>query len=85
MGAAAVTADRRLVRVALLAFLTFTVPHLVFHASHTEQLTLGWAGWLIASLAVEALIPLALLVLAWRAPDDRTAVVTRPGHPGRAG
>lgn len=67
LAAAAVTLDRRLTRVALVASLVFTVSHFVFHATHLEHFSTGDAVGQTITLAVSVLLPAALLLLTARA------------------
>ena len=73
--AAAVWLERRLVVVALLAYLAFAVPHLVFHVGHLEGATSLESTVLVVLLAGSVVLPLALLALAHR---------TRPRSPVQA-
>jgi hypothetical protein len=77
--AAARWLERRLVVVALLAYLAFSVPHLVFHLGHLSGAG-GPAGTVLAVLLTGSVVlPLALLVVVlWHRP----AVVEWP-HPAR--
>jgi hypothetical protein len=63
---AAVTMERRLVRVALGAYLLFAVPHLIFHVVHLENFTTAAAVAQTTLLAVAVLLPIALLLLTRR-------------------
>jgi hypothetical protein len=64
--AAAVWLERRLVAVALLAYLAFSVPHLLFHVAHLHGLGGAEAAVLVALLAGSVLLPLALLAVVLR-------------------
>ena len=64
--AAAVWPERRLVVTALLAYLAFSVPHLVFHLGHPPVPGGPGAAALVAVLAGSVVLPLALLVAALR-------------------
>ena len=68
--AAAVWLERRLVVVALLAYLAFAVPHLVFHVEHLHGLSGVEATVLVMLLAGSVLLPLALLAVASRSGTD---------------
>jgi hypothetical protein len=72
--AAAVWPERRLVVTALLAYLAFSVPHLVFHLGHPPAPGEPGAAALVAVLAGSVVVPLALLVAALRRtePVDAT-------------
>ena len=75
LGAAAVTMDRLLVRVALAAYLVYSVSHLLFHVTHLTGLSAGGTAFLVTSLTLLPVFALALLILAARAgpPDKRLA------------
>jgi hypothetical protein len=63
--AAATTMERRMVRVALGAYLLFAIPHLIFHLTHLENFTLAAAAGQTTTLAI-ALLPAALLIFTGR-------------------
>jgi hypothetical protein len=67
--AAAVWTERRLVVVALLAYLAFSAPHLVFHLGHLDGADGAAATALVVVLAASVMLPLALLVVALRRPS----------------
>ena len=69
--AAAVWTERRLVVVALLAYLAFSAPHLVFHLGHLDGAGAAAATALVVDLAGSVVLPLALLVVALRTATDR--------------
>jgi hypothetical protein len=60
--AAAVCLERRLVVVALLAYLSFSAPHLVFHVAHLRGASGPAASVLVAVLVGSVALPLVLLV-----------------------
>lgn len=66
--AAAVLARRRLVQVALLAWLVATVPHGLFHLRHLDDLATAQAVTQSVVLGVMGLLPVWLLVLTSRMP-----------------
>ncbi|MGY1620396.1 hypothetical protein ACI797_26960 [Geodermatophilus sp. SYSU D00691] len=66
--AAAVWTERRLVVTALLAYLAFAVPHLVFHVTHLHGATELEASVLVLLLIGSVALPLALLAAALLAP-----------------
>jgi hypothetical protein len=66
--AAAIWTERRLVVVALLAYLAFSAPHLVFHLGHLERAGDTAATVLVVVLTASVVLPLALLVVAVRRP-----------------
>jgi hypothetical protein len=63
---AAATMDRVMVRTALLAYLLFAVPHLLFHVSHQHHHTTSEAVSETTALTIAVLLPLGLLALSWR-------------------
>jgi hypothetical protein len=69
--AAAVWTEQRLVVVALLAYLAFSAPHLVFHLGHLDGAGAAAATALVVVLAGSVVLPLALLVVALRTATDR--------------
>jgi hypothetical protein len=64
--AAAIWLERRLVLVALSAYLAFSVPHLAFHAHHLEPAAPTLSALLLAGTILQVLVPLALLPAAFR-------------------
>lgn len=72
LSAAALTMDRLLVRVALLALIVFAVPHTIFHATHLEGFpTPDGVAQTVATLT-HLLLTGGLLALAWqRLPGRR--------------
>jgi hypothetical protein len=80
--AAAVWMERRLVVTALLAYLAFAAPHLVFHLGHLHGLGGPPAAALVAVLTGSVVLPLTLLVVALRdlAP---AAAIRAPDQVGR--
>jgi hypothetical protein len=69
--AAAVWTEQRLVVVALLAYLAFSAPHLVFHLGHLDGAGAAAATALVVVLAGSVVLPLALLMVALRTATDR--------------
>lgn len=64
---AAVTMERRMVRIALGAYLLFAIAHLIFHLTHLEHFTTGATVWQTILLTVAVLLPVGLLILTgWR-------------------
>jgi hypothetical protein len=59
---AATTMERRMVRVALSAYLLFAIPHLIFHVTHLQNFTTAAAVGQTTALTL-AVLPVALLVL----------------------
>lgn len=74
LGAAALYLERRLVFTALIAYLIVTATHFGFHATHLGHMTPAESVYLLVSLAVNAALPIGLLVLARRQ-------LARPGQP----
>jgi hypothetical protein len=68
---ASVWTEQRLVVVALLAYLAFSAPHLVFHLGHLDGAGAAAATALVVVLAGSVVLPLALLVVALRTATDR--------------
>jgi hypothetical protein len=62
LGAAAVSMERRLVAVALFAYLAFSVPHLVFHLGHLSGAGGAEALLLVGALITSVVLPVLLLV-----------------------
>jgi hypothetical protein len=60
--AAALWLERRLVVVALLAYLSFSAPHLVFHVGHLHAASGPAASVLVIALVGSVVLPLALLI-----------------------
>jgi hypothetical protein len=75
LAAAAVWMELRWVVVALLAYLAFAAPHLVFHLGHLDGTTAVEAGVLTALLAGSVALPAGLLVLT-------LTTLRRPSHAG---
>jgi hypothetical protein len=65
--AAAVRFERVLVLVALVAYLVYAVPHLVFHLGHLEGDSPGWSLALAAVLLLSVLLPASALAAARKA------------------
>jgi Ca2+/Na+ antiporter len=66
LGASVLIMERRLVSTALLAYLTFAVYHLVFHATHLEHFPQADAIAQTSALALGVAFPSVLLILAWQ-------------------
>ena len=67
VAAAAILLERRLLFVALAAYLVNAVPHFIFHVTHMDELSTGDQVGQTVSLALAIVLPLALLPLARRA------------------
>jgi hypothetical protein len=81
--AAAVWMETRFVVVALLAYLAFSAPHLVFHLGHLHGAGGPAAAALLAFLAGSVVLPLALLAVALHRRPTRVTC-PRPGERVRA-
>lgn len=68
---AAMTMERRMVRIALAAYLLLAVPHLIFHVTHLDHFTTAAAAAQTSVLAVAVLLPAVLLFLTGQCRDDR--------------
>jgi alkylhydroperoxidase family enzyme len=80
---AAVRLDRRLVTVALLAYLTFALPHFIYHAFNLEPYGTADAIANTISLALTVLAPAGLLIAMRRrpaAPPARSAAASGNGR-----
>jgi hypothetical protein len=66
LGAAAIHLERRLVRVAVLAFGAYTVPHALFHGLHLEGFSVLDAVAQMIGFAVQLGIVLGVLILTHR-------------------
>jgi hypothetical protein len=64
--AAAIRPERRLVRVSLVTWLVFAIPHLIFHASTTERLETSDNIVNLALLVGAVVVPIFLLALSGR-------------------
>jgi hypothetical protein len=64
--AAAIRFDRLLAVVALLAYLAFAVPHLIFHLGHLEGDSPGWSVVLAAVTTLSVLVPASALAATRR-------------------
>ncbi len=64
--AAAISLERRLVIIVLIAYLAFSVPHTAFHVQHLDHATPAQAAALTAGLLAGVLLPVALLIVAVR-------------------
>jgi hypothetical protein len=66
VAAAAIWLERRLVIAALLAYLSYSVTHLAFHAHHLEGDSPGWSAVLLSFTILSVLLPAAMLPAALR-------------------
>jgi hypothetical protein len=75
---AAVYMEYRLICGALSGYTVFAISHLIFHASHSDRFTTSDAINVVTGLAVYAVIPVALILLA-----RRTQKAKEPEQPAR--
>ena len=68
LAAAAIWLERRLVLVALVSFLVFSVPHTIYHLFNLEGISTGDAIAEAALLVLTVIAPLVLLVAMLRPP-----------------
>lgn len=78
LGAAAVLMDRTLIRVALAAYLVYSVSHLLYHVTHLGGMSAAGIAFLVTGLTLLPAVALVLLILAARRPEERAR---RPGLP----
>src|SRR3712207_1463520 len=80
LAAAGTWLERRLVVVALLAYLAFSAPHLIFHVGHLDDASALEATVLVVLLAGSVVVPAALLPVAIRLREARPgAEASAPG------
>jgi len=73
-GVAAYTMDVLMVRTALVGYLVFAVPHLIFHLNHLAGLPAADAAGEVVSLSVGVVAPVVLLALTRQStPDSATS------------
>ncbi|MGH3556830.1 MAG: hypothetical protein ACRDTK_04940 [Mycobacterium sp.] len=65
---AAITMEQLMVRTALVAYLVFAIPHLLFHVTHHQHYPATAAVTETSVLVVAALLPVALLALTRARP-----------------
>jgi hypothetical protein len=70
LAAAAIWLERRLVLVALVSFLAFSIPHTIYHLFNLEGLSTGDAVAEAVSLMLTVLAPAGLLVAMLRPDRD---------------
>jgi hypothetical protein len=80
--AAAVLMERRLVQVALLSLFAAGTPHLAYHLTTTEHYSTGDGVASLTALALQSLLPLALLALTVRPRRARPATGAQPAPKG---
>lgn len=67
---AAILLDRRLVQVALVAYLVYAVPHFFFHLTQTHAFSVGDNLAQLASLGFQIALPVAILLRAGLRPGN---------------
>ena len=65
--AAAFWLDRRLVILALVSYLAFSVPHSIFHSEHLTGDSPGWSAVLLTFVILSVLLPVLVIWISWRA------------------
>ena len=76
---ALVKLDRLLVQTTAVAWLVYSVPHLLYHATHTDPFDTGDLIGALGGLALNVVVPIVLLVLA--GADGRSDALS--DDPGR--
>lgn len=66
LGIAAFYLERRLVRIALVLWLAFSVPHFIAHLQLSELFSTSDNLGNVVTLGVAVLLPILLLLLTWR-------------------
>ena len=66
--AAALTLDRTMIRVALLALAVFAIPHTIFHAGHLAGFPPADAWAQTVGTALHLVLTAGLFALTWRLP-----------------
>lgn len=66
IGAAALWMERRLVIIAVVAYLVYSVPHLVFHLGHLHHASTINVWFIVLTLGGSVLLPLLVLLAALR-------------------
>ena len=79
---AAVRLDRRLVGVALVAWLLFALPHTIYHLFNLEPLSTGDAVGNVITLAGTVVFPLLLVPLLFRRTEPVAAGAAAPANGG---
>ena len=76
--AAAVVMERRLVQVTLLTLFAGAAPHLAYHLTTTESYSTADNVASLGGLALQSLLPLALLLLTTEGRSSRASITTQP-------
>ena len=77
---AAVVLERRLIRVALVAWLGYATPHFVYHTTLTGHFSPFDNTAQLTSLGLQVAVPLALLLAAGREPRGGAPAPQRATH-----
>jgi hypothetical protein len=72
---AAVWLERRVVQVALVAWLVFAIPHLAYHLTTLDEFGTGDDIGNLVTLGLTVLVPLPLLIGTWRPAQERAKEV----------
>ena len=78
LGAAALTLDRTMIRVALLALAVFAIPHTVFHAGHLAGFPADDALAQTVGTVLHLVVTACLFALTWRLPAKAPPKRTPP-------
>jgi hypothetical protein len=73
MVGAAIVLDRRIVQVALLGFLAYSIPHFAYHLTTTDRYSTGDNIGSLAGFVVTIALAIALLALTREAREPREA------------
>jgi len=65
--AAAFWLDRRLVILALVSYLAFSLPHSIFHSEHLMGDSPGLSAVLLTFVILSVVLPLLVIWISWRA------------------
>jgi len=85
MAAAALWLEAAVIRVALTAYLVYSVSHLLFHVTHLAGLSARGAAVLLTGLAAEPAAAAALLLLARRISAPPPGPAGRRSRPADSG
>jgi hypothetical protein len=80
---AALILERRLIQVALIAFLAYTIPHLAYHLTTTDHYSTGDNLGSLSGFVVTTLIALVLLALTRESDQSRAAASSSGSVTGR--
>ena len=79
--ATAIFLERRLIRVALVAWLGYALPHFVYHTTLTEHFSPFDNVGQLASLGLQVLLPMVLLFLTGVPPQEGKRAPQREAEP----